>query len=206
MLKSSVLPRIQPMRLTRIAKPFDDPDYIFELKHDGFRALAYIENNECKLVSRNSNRFRSFTALQESLGKLPVQNAILDGEVVCLDEQGISQFNELFSRKGHPVFYAFDLLWLNDSDLRTLPLIERKRRLRQLVEKNIVARIVYAQHLETRGIAFFEEICQRDLEGIVAKRKQSIYKSNGTGWLKIKNPKYSQATGRHELFKNPHVT
>ena len=201
MLICSVLPRIQPMRLNRIARPFDDPDYIFELKHDGFRALAYIENGECKLISRNSNRFKSFARLQESLGKLPVQNAILDGEVVCLDERGVSQFNELFSRKGHPVFYAFDLLWLNDSDLRSLPLIERKRRLRQLVEKNILARIVYAQHLETRGIAFFEEICQRDLEGIVAKRKRSVYKNNGTGWLKIKNPKYSQAAGRHDLFE-----
>ncbi len=120
---------------------------------------------------------------------------------MCLDERGVSQFNRLFSRKEHPVFYTFDLLWINGEDLRTLPLIERKRRLRQLVEKNILARIVYVQHLETRGIAFFEEICQRDLEGIVAKRKQSIYKSNGTGWLKIKNPKYSQTTGRHDLFK-----
>jgi bifunctional non-homologous end joining protein LigD len=84
-----VLPRIHPMRL-RIAKPFDDPEYIFELKHDGFRALAYIEDSECKLVSRNSNRSKSFTALQEALGKLPVQNAILYGEVVCIDEHGVT--------------------------------------------------------------------------------------------------------------------
>ncbi len=58
------------MRLTRAAKPFDDPDCIFELKHDGFRALAYLENDECKLISRNSNRFKSFARLQKSLGKL----------------------------------------------------------------------------------------------------------------------------------------
>jgi bifunctional non-homologous end joining protein LigD len=88
------------MRLTQVAKPFDDPDYIFELKHDGFRALAYIEEGGCRLVSRNNNHFKSFRSLQESLGKLPVQNAILDGEVVCLDEHGVSQFNELFSRRG----------------------------------------------------------------------------------------------------------
>jgi bifunctional non-homologous end joining protein LigD len=62
-----VLPRIQPMRLSRIAKPFDDPDYVFELKHDGFRALAYIDAAECKLVSRNLNEFRSFASLKESL-------------------------------------------------------------------------------------------------------------------------------------------
>lgn len=78
MLESAVLPRIQPMRL-RITKPFDDPDYIFELKHDGFRALAYIEEGACKLVSRNANQFKSFQSLKESLGKLKVRTAILDG-------------------------------------------------------------------------------------------------------------------------------
>ena len=137
----------------------------------------------------------------ESLGKLPVQSAILDGEVVCLDEHGVSQFNELFSRKGKPVFYAFDLLFLNGHDLRNSPLIERKQRLHQLIEKSLFTRIIYAQHIEGQGKAFFKEICARDLEGIVAKRKFGIYKSNGTGWLKIKNPKYSQAVGRHDLFK-----
>ena len=188
------------MRLTRVAKPFDDPNYIFELKHDGFRAVAYIENNKCELVSRNQNHF-SFKSLKESLGKLPVQNAILDGEVVCLDEDGVSQFNELFSRKGKPILYAFDLLFLDGHDLRNSPLIERKQRLHQLIEKSLFTRIIYAQHIEGQGKAFFKEICARDLEGVVAKRKLSIYKSNGTGWLKIKNPKYSQAVGRHDLFK-----
>ena len=75
MLESAVLPRIHPMRL-RIAKPFNDPDYIFELKHDGFRALAYVEEGKCKLVSRNSNLFKSFASLKASLGKLRVQDAI----------------------------------------------------------------------------------------------------------------------------------
>jgi bifunctional non-homologous end joining protein LigD len=111
------------MCLTRVAKPFDDPEYLFELKHDGFRAIAYIEAGECKLVSRNSNQFKSFVFLKESLGKIPVKNAILDDEVVCLDSNGVSQFNELMSRKGKPIFYAFDLLWLNGDDLRGLPLI-----------------------------------------------------------------------------------
>jgi bifunctional non-homologous end joining protein LigD len=116
-----VLPRIQPMHATRVAKPFDDPDYLFELKHDGFRVIAYIEHAECKLVSRNSNQFKSFVSLKESLGKMTVQNAVRDGEVVCLDSNGVSQFNELMSRKGEPLFCAFDLLWLNGEDLRSLP-------------------------------------------------------------------------------------
>ncbi len=188
------------MRLRPLAKPFDDPDYIFELKHDGFRALAYIDAGECKLVSRNLNHFKSFESLKKSLDKLPVQNAILDGEIACLDSQGVSQFNELFSRRGTPVIYAFDLLWLDGQDLRGLPLIERKQRLRGMVKASHCERD-YAQHIEAQGIAFFEEICARDLEGVVAKRKLSIYKSNSTGWLKVKNPKYSQAVGRHDLFK-----
>ncbi|MGB9435174.1 MAG: hypothetical protein WBQ89_23205, partial [Candidatus Acidiferrum sp.] len=163
-------------------------------------ALAYLDAGECKLISRNMNRFKSFESLKKSLDKLPVQNAILDGEIVCLDSQGVSQFNALFSRKGNPVFYAFDLLWLDGEDFRGLSLIERKQRLRELVKRCGCERQVYAQHIETQGIAFFQEICARDLEGIVCKRKRSIYKSNSTGWLKVKNPKYSQAEGRHDLF------
>jgi bifunctional non-homologous end joining protein LigD len=104
------------------------------------------------------------------------------------------------SRKGKPVFYAFDLLWLNGDDLRSLPLIERKRRLHELAQRGRCDAVIYAQHIEDQGIGLFEEICSRDLEGIVAKRKLEIYKNNGLGWKKIKNPKYSQAEGRHDLF------
>src|SRR5208283_2592816 len=135
------------MRLQRIAKPFDNPDYIFELKHDGFRAIAYIENGECKLVSRNLNQFK-FVLLRRSLSKLPVKSAILDGEVVCLDDKGVSQFNHLLGRRQSPVFYAFDLLWLNGEDLRRLSLIERKERLEKLVKKSRCQEILYAQHID----------------------------------------------------------
>src|SRR5208283_1859589 len=82
------------MRLQRVAKPFEYTDYIFELKHDGSRAIAYIEVGESGLVSRNLKQF-SFVPLSNSLARLPVKNAILDGEVVCLDGKGISQFNQL---------------------------------------------------------------------------------------------------------------
>jgi bifunctional non-homologous end joining protein LigD len=102
------------MRLTR-SKPFDSPDYIFELKHDGFRAIAYIDDGNADLVSRNQNRF-AFGALKIALAQLPVRNAILDGEVICLDKNGVSQFNKLLARKTPPIFYAFDLLWLNGKD------------------------------------------------------------------------------------------
>jgi len=108
------------MRLRLVREPFDHPDYIFELKHDGFRAIAYLQSGECKLVSRNQRNL-GFEALKRSLAKLPVENAIIDGEVISVDAKGVSQFNQLLSRKGEPVFYAFDLLWLDAEDLRQRP-------------------------------------------------------------------------------------
>ena len=180
-------------------EPFDHPDYIFELKHDGFRAIAYLQNGESKLVSRNQRNL-GFESLKKALATLPVQTAILDGEIVCLDGKGVSQFNQLLSREGEPVFYAFDLLWLDGEDLRGMPLIERKKQLARLVRAAKCSRLLYAQHIMQHGKAFFAEICARDLEGIVAKRKLGIYKDDGNSWLKVKNRTYSQAEGRHELL------
>jgi len=131
---------------------------------------------------------------------MDVTNAILDGEVIVLNKDGVSQFNSLLSHKGEnaAVFYAFDLLWLNGSDLRGLPLVERKQQLRALVIRSGCQRLLYAQHVNGAGKQFYAEICRLDLEGIVAKRKLSIYKEDGNSWQKIKNRKYSQAEGRHE--------
>ena len=187
------------MRLRLVREPFDHPDYIFELKHDGFRAIAYLQNGESKLVSRNQRNL-GFEAIKRSLAKLPVENAILDGEIVCVDAQGVSQFNQLLSRKGEPVLYAFDLRWLDGEDLRQRPLIERKKRLGRLVRAAKCPRLLYAQHIMQHGKSFFAGICARDLEGIVAKRKLGIYKDDGNSWLKVKSRAYSQAKGRHELL------
>jgi bifunctional non-homologous end joining protein LigD len=187
------------MRLTR-SKPFDSPDYLFELKHDGFRAIVYIDNGSADLVSRNAHQL-AFGSLKIALAQLPVKNAILDGEVVCIDSKGVSQFNQLLARKTPPIFYAFDLLWLNGRDLRKLPLVERKKRLEQLVKRSRCDELMYALHIEADGKRFFEEVCALDLEGIIAKRKNGIYREGRTDWLKIKNPKYTQAEGRHELLR-----
>jgi bifunctional non-homologous end joining protein LigD len=151
---------------------------VFELKHDGFRAVAYIEHAECRLVSRNMRNLR-FDFLQKALAKLPVKDAIFDGEIVCLDGRGVSQFNQLLSRKAEPVFYAFDLLWHNGEDLTQRPLIERKTRLRRIVKASKCRRLLYAQHIGEHGKKFFETICSLDLEGIVAKRAMSVYKPGG---------------------------
>jgi bifunctional non-homologous end joining protein LigD len=121
------------MRLRLIKKPFDHPDYLFELKHDGFRTIAYIDSGDCRLVSRNLKAL-PFKSQRASLTAITVANAILDGEIVVLDYSGVSQFNALLSRKGKEVavFYAFDLIWMNGTDLRELPLVERKKRLCEL--------------------------------------------------------------------------
>ena len=130
---------------------------------------------------------------------LKAADAILDGEIVCLDGDGYSQFNQLLYRRHEPAFYAFDLLWLNGHDLRQLPLIERKKLLHKLISKSRCERVIYAQHIAGRGTALYQEIIERDLEGMVCKRKDSVYSTVGH-WLKVLNPNYTQHDGRHEMF------
>jgi bifunctional non-homologous end joining protein LigD len=119
--------------------------------------------------------------------------AILDGEVVCLDKEGRPQFDRLFYRRDQPYFYAFDVLHLEGRDLRSLPLIERKQILRRIVPRQD-SRLLYVKHIDGKGVDLFREVCARDLEGIVAEWKQGVYRSGDqTSWIKIKNPGYSQA-------------
>jgi bifunctional non-homologous end joining protein LigD len=195
------------MRLSRRSEPFDSADYIFELKIDGFRALAYIENGECDLVSRNGNTFRNFKSLAQWIGEnLRVENAVIDGEIACVDDAGRSIFNDLMFRRRECLFFAFDLLHLNGEDLRGLPLIERKARLKRLLRRKR-SRILYVDHIEKHGQRLFEKVCGLDLEGIVAKRKDSLYRATekpSPYWIKIKNRSYTQAEGREELFNPAH--
>ena len=189
------------MRLRLVKEPFNDPDYLFELKHDGFRAIAYIESGGCRLVSRNLKSLR-FDSLRVALGKLPVTDAVLDGEIIVLDGHGVSHFNPLLMEKGRnmAVFYAFDLIWLNGNDFRRTPLVERKARLSEIICSSRCPRLLYAQHIDGEGKQFFREICARDLEGVVAKRKMGMYREDRPDWVKIKNRKYTQAEGRHETL------
>ena len=95
---------------------------------------------------------------------------------------------------------AFDLLWLNGRDLRVLPLLERKRRLRALIPASL-PHLIYADFVEEEGERLFQAVCDHDLQGVVAKRNAGLYIPEEGGWLKIKNPNYSQAKGRHDLFQ-----
>jgi len=193
---------IQAMPLVWRGEAFDHPDSIFEIKHDGFRAIAYLECGTARLVSRKGNLYRSFQELSESLPReLKATDAILDGEIVNVGQDGRGDFLSLMRRRRPAHFFAFDLLKLNGQDLRNLPLIKRKRMLRGIIPPQ-PAHVVYVDHLERRGTELFRFVCESDLEGIVAKRKDGAYVSNGAAaWVKIKNRNYSQARGRREMFE-----
>lgn len=137
-----------------------------------------------------------------ALAKLPVQNAIIDSGVVCLDSPEKSIFLDMRRRKANAILYCFDLLWLNNEDLRNLRLVERKLRLRPLIRISRNRSLLYASHMEGHGIRLFRAICQQDCEGIVGKYKRGAYAAVPTSWVKILNPNYSQQRGRKEIFEN----
>jgi len=164
------------MRLSRRSEPFDSDEFVYELKIDGVRALAHLQDGRAELVSRNGNVFRGFRELATWIAEhLRVKNAVLDGEIACLDERGRPNFRDLLFRQRQCIFVAFDLLYLNGKDLRVLPLLERKAFLKKLLRRK-QSRILYLDHVEADGCLLFEQIVKMDLEGIVCKHKDSPYK------------------------------
>lgn len=194
---------LQPMLAEHGEAPFSAPGWLFELKHDGFRALAIVEDHRCRLVSRRGHVFEQWPQLAEEIAHaVRAQRAILDGEIVCLRPDGTSDFAALLFRREWPCFYAFDALSVEGADLRDLELVERKRRLLAVMPR-IQTRLRYVDHVWERGRDLYGAACAADAEGIVAKWSRGRYHSDGatTSWLKIKNPDYSQLEGRHELFE-----
>jgi len=191
---------IHPMLAESVDDPFDGPDWLFEIKWDGYRAIAFIQNGKVRLVSRKQN---DLTPRYPELAGLPqfikAQSAILDGEVVALDEEGRASFSLMQQRTGFRpggrratanadvpvIYYAFDLLYLDGFDWRRVPLEERKRKLATLLMTGNAVR--YSDHYEEQGKALFEIAQQRGLEGIVAKKRASYYEERRSReWLKIK--------------------
>jgi bifunctional non-homologous end joining protein LigD len=199
-VKKSMPSTIHPMLATSVDEPFDGSEWLFEIKWDGYRAVAFIEEGKVRLVSRNQN---DLTARYPELKDLPqfvnAKTAILDGEVVALDDQGRPSFSLMQQRTGFrpggrrtvakadvPVlYYAFDLLYLDGYDLRRVALEERKRKLASLITPGDFVR--YSDHYEEQGKALFDMARQKGLEGILAKRRDSAYHEQRTReWLKIK--------------------
>ena len=195
----------QPMPLLKRPLPFHHPDWIFELKYDGFRALAVIEHGRAQLLSRNGHPFASFSALAESISdSLPNVRAVIDGEICSVDRRGKPQFKNLLFRRGNPpCFFAFDLLTCDGKDLRTERLLDRKQELRRLLTRSPDSPLKYTEYIDGCGAALFERICELDLEGIVAKNKFGGYvtEREQSTWFKIRNRGYSQVVGREELFE-----
>jgi bifunctional non-homologous end joining protein LigD len=164
------LPLLKPLTVGRKPEPFTDPDWLFEVKWDGFRSVVKIEHGRCRLISRNGNEFKSFFDLALELpNEVSARSAILDGEIVCLDGAGKPQFRDLLFRRGEPRFAAFDLLWCDGQDLRYSALSERKQKLRSIIT-NRNQRVLYCDHVHSEGQKLFELVVAQDLEGIVAKR------------------------------------
>ncbi len=168
------LPKLSPMDLLQLPAPFDDPDFLYEVKFDGFRALAYVEDGHFELVSRKGNTYKRFRDLAQGITTdLKVTNAVLDGEIVCLDDQGRSRFYDLMFNRGKPYFYAFDLLYVDGVDLRELPLVERKAKLRKLIPRK-ASSVLYLNHMDGNGVELFEQCCKLDLEGMGQAEAQSL--------------------------------
>jgi bifunctional non-homologous end joining protein LigD len=192
--------KIHPMLAESVEKAFDGVEWLFEIKWDGYRAIAFIDGGKVRLVSRNQNDLTPrYPELKEMPQFIQAKTAILDGEVVALDVEGKASFSLMQQRTGFrpggrravgnadvPVlYYAFDLLYLDGYDWRRVPLEERKRKLASLVVTGDVVR--YSDHYEERGKALFEMARQKGLEGIVAKKRASFYEERRSReWLKIK--------------------
>lgn len=181
---------IIPMLATLTDSSFDDKDWIFEIKYDGYRALSYIDGSDVNIMSRKDLSFnKKFPPVAEALKGLGLE-AILDGEIVALNKEGRSDFQLLQqwqkNGEGELVYYVFDLLWFNGYNLMHLPLVERKEILQQILPEHPMIR--YSDHIENKGRQFFEAAIEQGLEGIMAKERDSAYtpKIRTRQWLKIK--------------------
>ncbi|MGH9502469.1 MAG: non-homologous end-joining DNA ligase [Terriglobales bacterium] len=190
---------IRPMLATSVDKAFDDPEWLFEIKWDGYRAVAFLAKGKVRLVSRNQNDLTGqYPELQDVPSFIKGETVILDGEIAALDEQGRSSFSlmqqrtgirqggrRMGSRRDIPVlYYVFDLLYLDGYDLRRVSLERRKDLLAQIT--SAAGPVRYSDHF-AQGKALFDVAKQKGLEGILAKRRSSVYEERRSrDWLKIK--------------------
>lgn len=189
---------IEPMKAQLTDQPaFDSPDWIFEIKWDGYRAIAEINKSGNKLYSRNGLTFdKAYPKIFEGL-KAIKKHVIIDGEIVVFDENGKPSFQKLQNYKNTDkyaiVYFVFDILELQGRPLLSLPLIERKEILRKLLPASNV--IKYCDHVEDQGKVLFKEMQKMNLEGMIAKRKLSKYHigKRTSDWLKIKNVRSQEA-------------
>ncbi|MGI9165530.1 MAG: non-homologous end-joining DNA ligase [Pyrinomonadaceae bacterium] len=204
--KTAMPPVIQPMLATLVDEPFSDPEWLFETKLDGVRAVCFIRNGKASFVSRNqiemTTQYPELASIAESVSSA---DAILDGEIVALDGRGVSRFQLLQPRLGRKnsgeiarlaattriVYYVFDLLYLNGSDLTACKLLDRKTTLGRILRPSKNVR--YSDHIIGEGEKLFKEVAKVPLEGMIAKRLASKYvPRRSRDWLKIKTIQQSE--------------
>ncbi len=192
--KSPMLHDIAPMLATIGATAFNDPEWIYELKWDGYRAIAEVEKKHVKLYSRNQQDFTNrYKSIVHELEKLPL-SAVLDGEVVAVDKDGKPQFQLLqgYTENTRLIYYVFDLLYLDGYDTRKLSLIERKTLLKDFLP--VSEHIKFSEHIDTYGTELYAVAKKRGIEGIMAKKKAGTYTSSRNGdWQKIKHINMQEA-------------
>ena len=183
---------IEPCRPTSVPRPPGGPDWLHEIKHDGYRVVAYRDARGIRLITRNAHNWSDrYPAVAEALKELAVASCVVDGEVAIADADGIPSLDLL--RRGpwvkpEAILCAFDLIELNGEDLRRLPIEQRKARLESLVRSS-GPDISYVDHVIGDGVEVFRRACELGFEGIVSKRRGSPYRSGRSlDWRKSMNP------------------
>jgi bifunctional non-homologous end joining protein LigD len=186
---------IEPELTTLVDAPPGGSNWLHEVKLDGYRMGARIENGAVKLITRSGLDWtRKFPTIAKALAKTKIKSAWLDGEIVVPDENGVSSFSGLQRAlsdgdDSEMIFYLFDLPYLDGRDLRELPLMQRKQMLRDTLfaKKNSNGILAYSEHHEGEGEAFFKAVSNMGLEGVISKRKDSPYRAGrGRDWVKSK--------------------
>jgi bifunctional non-homologous end joining protein LigD len=182
---------VEPCIPTRALKPPVGPDWLHEIKHDGYRLIVRRDGKAVRLFTRRGYNWADrYPAIAAVAAKLRAKSFTLDGEAAVSGADGVAVFEALHRRRAAPdaVLHAFDLLELNGKDLRPLPLGERKAKLARLLASS-TAGIVFNEHTHEDGPTVFQHACRFGLEGIVSKRLDAAYRSGPSrDWLKIKNP------------------
>ena len=184
---------IEPCLPSKAARPPTGPDWVHEIKYDGYRLMVRRDRERVRCFTKNGHDWADrFPTIVDAALQLKAASFLIDGEVVILGDDDVYDFNALRSRGrgGEVILVAFDLLEHSGRDLRGLPLLHRKRRLSQLIGKsNTPSAIQYGDHLIGDGPAIFAHVCRMGLEGIVSKRTDAPYRSGPSKtWLKSKNP------------------
>lgn len=205
--KASIPADVKPMLATLVDKPFDKDGWLYEVKWDGYRAISYLQQGQVEIRSRNNKDFnKKFYPLTNALESWNV-NAVVDGEIVVINEKGEPDFNALQEWRseadGQLVYYLFDLIWLDGYNLMATPLHRRKELLREIVPDTVFLR--FSENFETTGKNIFAQAEKLGLEGIMAKKADSIYAPDirSRDWCKIKTEQHQEAViGGYTINEN----